>query len=41
MNPADVMDIPLGLLEEMDRVLRDEQRAKRRAEARRKTRGRR
>ena len=41
MNPADVMDFPIGLIDEMNRVLKDEQRAQRRAQARAKTRGRR
>jgi hypothetical protein len=41
LNPADVMDFPLGLLDEMDRVLKDEARARRIAERRAKARGRR
>lgn len=38
MNPADVMNLPVGLIDEMDRVLRDEARERRRAEARAKSR---
>jgi hypothetical protein len=36
LNPADVMGLPAGLLAEMDAVLRDEERARRRADARAK-----
>lgn len=35
------MDLPVGLLDTMDQVLRDEERARRRAEARAKSKGRR
>jgi hypothetical protein len=40
MNPADVMTLPLGLLREMEGVLRDEDRAQRRAQAKARARGR-
>lgn len=38
MNPADVMRLPVGLLDIMDELLRDEARARRRAESRAKSR---
>lgn len=31
MNPNDVLELPLGLMEEMAAVLKDEERARRRA----------
>lgn len=35
MNPADVLELPIGLIEEMAQVLKDEERARRRAARRR------